>query len=81
MKDTLIEQGLNLMLFGMGTVFIFLTILIFATGAMSSVINRFFPEKAAVTPSKKKPVGQAATSIPPSTLKILQAAIDKHRDR
>ena len=82
MKSTLIEQGLNLMLFGMGTVFVFLTILIFATGAMSKIITRYFPEKAVVAnPRKKKAAAQGATSVAPSTLKIIQAAIEKHRNR
>ena len=71
------------MLFGMGTVFIFLTLLIFATGAMSKVILRWFPEKIIQPPApKKKAVSASGTaSISPATLKILQNAIDRHRNR
>jgi oxaloacetate decarboxylase gamma subunit len=39
----LLEQGLELMLAGMGTVFVFLTILVFATTAMSALVRRFEP--------------------------------------
>ncbi len=82
MSSSLIEQGFNLMLFGMGTVFVFLTILIFATGFMSKLIIRYFPEKIVETaPKKKKSAVLGATSVAPATLKIIQAAVDAHRNR
>ena len=82
MSSSLIEQGFNLMLFGMGTVFVFLTILIFATGFMSKFITRYFPEKIVeAKPNKKKTAALGATSVAPATLKIIQAAIDSHRNR
>ncbi|GAA0411711.1 hypothetical protein GCM10009133_20170 [Cocleimonas flava] len=80
MDNSLIEQGFNLMLFGMGTVFIFLTILIFATAGMSKTILRWFPEKIIEPPTpKKRATAASGASIAPATLKILQAAIDQHR--
>ena len=82
MTSNLIDQGLNLMLFGMGTVFVFLTILIFATSGMSKIITRYFPEKAVVAaPKKKKANALGATAVAPATLKIIQAAIEQHRNR
>ena len=39
----LLSSGIQLMLVGMGTVFTFLTILVFATMAMSAVIRRISP--------------------------------------
>ena len=82
MSSSLIDQGLNLMLFGMGTVFVFLTILIFATSSMSKIITRYFPEKiVAAAPKRKKAAAHGATSLAPTTLKIIQAAIDQHRNR
>lgn len=82
MQGSLIDQGFNLMLFGMGTVFIFLTILIFATSGMSKIISRYFPEKVVEAPvKKKKSAAVGAMSVAPATLKIIQAAIDQHRNR
>jgi oxaloacetate decarboxylase gamma subunit len=39
----LLEQGLELMIAGMGTVFVFLTVLVFATTGMSALVRRFRP--------------------------------------
>ena len=82
MSSSLIDQGFELMLFGMGTVFVFLTILIFATTGMSKIITRYFPEKIVVAaPRKKKSAALGSTSVTPATLKIIKAAIEKHRNR
>lgn len=43
MNTDLLEQGLELMLAGMGTVFVFLTLLVFATTGMSALVQRFSP--------------------------------------
>lgn len=39
----LLWEGLNLALFGMGFVFVFLIVLVFLTGAMSSLVRHFTP--------------------------------------
>ncbi len=41
METPLLDQGITLMLVGMGTVFVFLTILIVGMSLMSSVTMRF----------------------------------------
>lgn len=75
MQTTLIDQGINLMLFGMGTVFLFLTILVFATLFMSRVVQRFTPEQ----------LGTEATTanrpdLPaPHIVEAIQQAIAQHR--
>ena len=50
----LLWDGLNLALFGMGFVFIFLIVLVFLTGAMSSLVQRYSP-LAAGADSKNYP--------------------------
>ena len=40
----LVAQGIELMLLGMGTVFAFLSLLVFATTLMSRTVHRFWPQ-------------------------------------
>ena len=71
------------MLFGMGTVFIFLTVLIFATSGMSAAIAKWFPEKIPEPTKRKTASTKAAPGAPvtTATLRILQATVDQHRQR
>ncbi len=43
LATNLFSAGLELMLAGMGTVFVFLTLLVAATAAMSALVRRFSP--------------------------------------
>ena len=43
MQAPLLEQGFTLMLVGMGTVFVFLTLLVMAMTGMASIINSLTP--------------------------------------
>jgi len=73
----LIEQGLDLMLFGMGTVFVFLTVLVIVTASMSAIIRRWLPDEEMDIPSSAK----HHTDIDDRIVSIIQAAIAKHRYR
>ena len=74
MDSQLISQGLDLMLYGMGTVFIFLTVLVAITTIMSTTVNKIAPEQ--VEDSKiKAPQAKVETRI----VKAIQAAINQHR--
>ena len=76
MTGNIISQGLELMLFGMGTVLVFLTLLVIVTSVMSALLNRFAP---ATEP------GDADATLPPAAdatlLAVISAAIHKHRSR
>jgi len=84
MQDTLIDQGISLMLYGMGTVFVFLTIMVAATTIMSKLVNKLSPELQAV--SDKAPITPSASSSndatpSPQVLEAIKQAIASHRQR
>jgi oxaloacetate decarboxylase gamma subunit len=64
MPETLIDQGLTLMLAGMGTVFTFLTMLVFAMSMMSTIVKRL--QIVATDPSDEE-------------VAAISAAIERHR--
>ena len=64
-KDVLMYQlsvGLILMVLGMVTVFLFLTILIFTTKLLSKVVGKIAPAKPAATAPKRSSSPAAATA-------------------
>ena len=74
----LLGSGLDLLIYGMGTVYAFLGILVVCTTLMSRFIERFLPEATPLPPSTpKKP--NSASRIDPATLAIIQNAIHQHR--
>lgn len=68
-------DGINLMLYGMGTVFVFLTLLVVCTNIMSALIMRFYQESAAETP----PPNMGFRSKDSKTIAVIEAAIAEHR--
>lgn len=79
MQETIMQQGLDLTLFGMGTVFVFLTVLVIATAIMSSIVQRFFPEPEPPIASAAGPASTGVTD--PKLLAIIKAAIEQHRKK
>lgn len=69
MPDTLLAQGLMLMLTGMGTVFVFLSVLVIAMSAMSRLLGR-------------EPQQVDADADPDAeTVAAIAAVIERHRRR
>jgi oxaloacetate decarboxylase gamma subunit len=66
MQNSLIDQGLTLMLAGMGTVFVFLTVLVIAMTLMASVARWLQP---------------ASTGVSDEEVAVISAAIAQHRRR
>jgi oxaloacetate decarboxylase (Na+ extruding) subunit gamma len=80
MEVTLISQGVDLMLFGMGTVFAFLTLLVGITHLMSMTVNKMAPEESDTLVGVLA-LNSAPIVIEPNVAKVIQAAIDQHRSR
>lgn len=79
MQSTLLEQALELLVFGMGTVFVFLIMLVIAVNLMSRFIQTFFPEP--IVPETHPLFTEHKNDDLPNshTLAAIQAAIHQHR--
>lgn len=78
MNQEIMEQGFDLMLYGMGTVVVFLTLLVLATSIMSRVAS-LFPE--AVPPLPEKPAGTSASGPEDRIKRVIALAIEQHRNK
>lgn len=69
-----------MLVYGMGTVVVFLSLLVYATRLMSRVILRFFPEPA-VAPRTDMPSAAAHDNptVSPELLAVIAAAVHQHR--
>ncbi len=76
-SGTLISEGFNLMLLGMGTVFVFLTLLVFVTSIMSALVEKYGP----VQPAGPKNPGAAGQLDEATLLAVISAAIHAHRSK
>lgn len=81
MQETLLAQGIDLMLYGMGTVFVFLAVLVVVTNLMSLCMVRYFPEAPEPLPKAKAPQVKSKQGVDAKTLAIIKAAIDLHRSK
>jgi oxaloacetate decarboxylase gamma subunit len=67
MQATILSQGVTLMLVGMGTVFVFLTLLVMAMTAMAGIIKRLTPV--------------AEQGVSDEEVAAITAAITQHRNK
>lgn len=87
-STSLLADGLNLMLLGMGFVFVFLTVLVIVTSIMSSVITKY-EKSVGVLPEEGIPAPTAVISQAMSEqqdaqanknlLTVISAAIHRYR--
>jgi oxaloacetate decarboxylase gamma subunit len=67
MQSTLLDKGIELMLVGMGTVIVFLALLVVAMSALAAVIKRLTPA--------------SAEGISDEEIAAVTAAIAQHRNK
>jgi len=82
MQGDIVAQGVELMLYGMGTVVLFLALLVVMTTFMSRFINRYFPElepSASAEAALRKLRGKAQPADDPNLVAAISAAIHQHR--
>lgn len=70
MHAELLAQGISLILYGMGFVFLFLAVLVLATRLMSSIVARYEPQPVPVT-----------AEVEPQIVAAISAAIQRHRSK
>ncbi|RIZ70267.1 MAG: sodium pump decarboxylase subunit gamma [Methylococcales bacterium] len=70
----MMSSGVELMFAGMGIVFLFLTMLVYAVNIMSTVIQRFFPDVPVSGMS-----APLSTGIDKSVIAAITAAVHQHR--
>jgi oxaloacetate decarboxylase gamma subunit len=86
MQGSIVNQGVELMLFGMGTVMVFLTVLVLSITFMSWILKRYFPVVETLSESglsaKPSPVGVSGTATEDAKLvAVISAAIHRHRSK
>ena len=71
------QQGLELLVYGMGTVVVFLTALVFATRALSATVLRWFPEPPSLVPVADSREAEATPD--PRHIAAIAAALHRYR--
>jgi oxaloacetate decarboxylase gamma subunit len=78
LNQDLVSQGIELTLFGMGTVVVFLTLLVFITAGMSAFVARFFPPPPPPPASAPSPAPAASDA---RLMAVISAAVYRYREQ
>ena len=79
--NDLMSQAVDLMVAGMGFVFVFLIILVFATLLMSKLLTRFAPPEPATPAKTPRAKAKAPAAVDPDTAEAIKKAIAQFRSR
>jgi len=80
MTEILIRGG-ELMAIGMGIVFLFLAMLIFAVNSMSALIARFIDGPAMMTDNTKPATASSQGDIDPRLIAAITSAVHQYRNK
>lgn len=76
----LLMEGVELMVLGLGSVFVFLILLVGCITLMSRLVARYIPAEVPVAAVRRAPA-PAASPVDPETLAVISAAVRQHRAR
>ncbi|WP_166263803.1 OadG family protein [Marinobacter caseinilyticus] len=79
--NELMSQAVDLMIAGMGFVFSFLIILVFATLIMSKLISRYSSPEPVIPARTTRARSSAPTPVDPGTAEAIKKAIAQYRSR
>ncbi|SIS46623.1 OadG family protein [Neptunomonas antarctica] len=77
--DNLLSEGLTLMVFGMGFVFMFLTLLVVVTTCMSKLVVKYGPAPQLKAAPSRAAVPVAAQVNSDELVAVITAAVHKYR--
>jgi oxaloacetate decarboxylase (Na+ extruding) subunit gamma len=78
--QSLFMEGVDLLVLGMGFVFIFLIFLVYATNVMSALACRFAPPPPELK-NKVRKLSPKTISEPQDLIAVLTAAVHHHRNK
>ncbi|OMH29502.1 OadG family protein [Motiliproteus sp. MSK22-1] len=79
-SSDLVTEGVTLMVFGMGFVFVFLTLLVLVTNLMSKVVTKYAPDvQPQPAASKAIPAAAGPTTDQSQITAVITAAIHQYR--
>ncbi|RXK14319.1 sodium pump decarboxylase subunit gamma [Halarcobacter mediterraneus] len=79
METNLIAEAVKFMILGMGIVFLFLIVMVYALKLQAKIIAKFFPEKEEAKPTKSKTT-QASNNNNTAKIAAIVAAVQHHKN-
>jgi len=76
---SLLNQGFSLLIYGIGVVFTFLTLLVILTTLMSKFVLKFFPEPIAEPVAPRRQPAGAGAQPDAQLITAISAAVHKYR--
>ena len=81
MQESILSQGFDLLLYGMATVFIFLTILVAVTTLMSAILLRLAPQKNSPPQPKFATTPPVTGAVDAQLTAVITAAVHQYRNK